>query len=137
RSGRPGAPGVRLGDAAVAPPGARASRQEVGTEMTARKTRAIVVGGLSAGLLLAAAACSSGGGGSSGGAGGSNSGGHITIGVAAGTGPANALLAQQLGYFKSAGLYITFKTLNGGGAEAVAGMQSGSLQIAESNVVSV
>jgi NitT/TauT family transport system substrate-binding protein len=95
----------------------------------------MVAGGLSAGLLIAAAACSSGGGGGSGG--GSNSGGHITIGVAAGTGPANALLAQQLGYFKSAGLDISFKPLNGGGAEAVAGMQSGSLQIAESNVVSV
>jgi len=93
------------------------------------------VSGLSAGLLIAAAACSSGGGGGDGG--GSNSGGHITVGVAAGTGPANALLAQQLGYFKSAGLDVSFKPLNGGGAEAVAGMQSGSLQIAESNVVSV
>jgi NitT/TauT family transport system substrate-binding protein len=105
--------------------------------MTARKTRAILAGGLSAGLVIAAAACSSGGGGSSGGGSGPDSGGHITIGVAAGTGPANALLAQQLGYFKSAGLDISFKPLNGGGAEAVAGMQSGSLQIAESNVVSV
>jgi NitT/TauT family transport system substrate-binding protein len=102
--------------------------------MMTRKARAILGCGLSAVLIMTAAACSSGGGSPSG---GSSSGGHITIGVAAGTGPANALLAQQLGYFKSAGLDISFKPLNGGGAEAVAGMQSGSLQIAESNVVSV
>ncbi len=61
----------------------------------------------------------------------------ITLGVSAGNGPGNADLALALGYFRSAGLDVTIKPLTGAGAEAIAGLDSGSLTIVESNVVSV
>lgn len=107
--------------------------------MTARRIRTTVCCLVAAGLVTVAAACSSGGPGSGSGPGSGpgNSGGHITLGVAAGNGPANADLAQALGYFKAAGLDVSFKPLSGAGAEAIAGLDSGSITIVESNVVSV
>jgi NitT/TauT family transport system substrate-binding protein len=104
--------------------------------MTARRTRTMVCCLFSAALVTAAAACSSGGGNGSG-SGSASSTTQITLGVAAGNGPANADLAQALGYFKAAGLNVSFKPLNGAGAEAIAGLDSGSITIVESNVVSV
>lgn len=105
--------------------------------MTARRTRTIVSCLFSAALVTVAAACSSGGSSSGSGSGSGNSVTDITLGVAAGNGPANADLAQALGYFKAAGLNVSVKPLNGAGAEAIAGLQSGSITIVESNVVSV
>lgn len=61
----------------------------------------------------------------------------ITLGVAAGNGPGNADLAKAKGFFTDAGLNVTIKPLTGAGAEAIAGLDSGSLTIVESNVVSV
>jgi NitT/TauT family transport system substrate-binding protein len=61
----------------------------------------------------------------------------ITLGVAAGNGPGNADLAKAKGYFAAEGLNVTIKPLTGAGAEAIAGLDSGSLTIVESNVVSV
>lgn len=61
----------------------------------------------------------------------------ITLGVAAGNGPGNADLAEAKGYFADAGLNVKIKPLTGAGAEAIAGLDSGSLTIVESNVVSV
>lgn len=106
----------------------------------ALRTRTIVSCLLSAALVTVAAACSSGGSSSGSPNSGSGTGSSvtdITLGVAAGNGPANADLAQALGYFKAAGLNVSFKPLNGAGAEAIAGLQSGSITIVESNVVSV
>ncbi|MBO0835288.1 MAG: ABC transporter substrate-binding protein [Actinobacteria bacterium] len=109
--------------------------------MTARRMRTIVYCLISAALVTVATACGSAGpgsgSGSGAGSGSGGSGGHITLGVAAGNGPANADLAQALGYFKDAGLDVSFKPLNGAGAEAIAGLDSGSITIVESNVVSV
>jgi ABC-type nitrate/sulfonate/bicarbonate transport system substrate-binding protein len=61
----------------------------------------------------------------------------LTLGVAAGNGPLNADIAKAKGYFTQAGLNVNIKPLTGAGAEAVAGLDSGSLTIVESNVVSV
>lgn len=100
--------------------------------MRARR-RTVILGGACCAAALALAACGSSS--SSGSASGAVT--HITLGVAAGNGPGNADLALQLGYFKAAGLDVTIKPLNGGGAEAVAGLEGGSLSIVESNTVSV
>ena len=102
--------------------------------MTTRRTR-IAAGCVFSVIALAVAACGSSSGTSGPGSAGSTS--QITLGVAAGNGPANADLALAMGFFKAAGLKVSIKPLNGAGAEAVAGLDSGSLTIVESNVVSV
>jgi NitT/TauT family transport system substrate-binding protein len=105
--------------------------------MTTRRMRTIVCCLFSAALVTAAAACGSSSPATGSGSGSGSATTTITLGVAAGNGPANAYLAQELGYFKAVGLNVNFKPLNGAGAEAVAGLDGGSLTIVESNVVSV
>lgn len=90
---------------------------------------------LCAGVLSAAGLAGSAVGAS--GASASTSRTSITLGVAAGNGPGNADLAKAKGYFADAGLNVNIKPLTGAGAEAIAGLDSGSLTIVESNVVSV
>lgn len=84
-------------------------------------------------LALVLAACGSAGSGS-----GQQSGPlPIKVGVATGAGPLNADIAQAKGYFKKRGLEAHFQVLNGAGAEGVAALQSGSLDVVESNIGSV
>jgi NitT/TauT family transport system substrate-binding protein len=61
----------------------------------------------------------------------------IKVGVATGTGPLNADIAVAKGYFKRHGLDVHLQVLNGAGAEGVAALQSGSLDVVESNIGSV
>jgi NitT/TauT family transport system substrate-binding protein len=57
--------------------------------------------------------------------------------VVSGNSQENAYVAQAKGFFKQHGLNAQFTVLNGGGAEAVAALQSGSMTMAEGNIVSV
>lgn len=62
---------------------------------------------------------------------------QITLGVVAGNSQENAYVAQAKGFFKRHGLNAKFTVLTGGGAEAVSALQSGSMTMAEGNIVSV
>jgi NitT/TauT family transport system substrate-binding protein len=82
-----------------------------------------------AGLL---AACGSSGSA----AGGQPTTGAITVGIPPVTDLGNLFAAQSLGYFKSRGLTVKITYLNGGAA-LIPAMESGSVAIGESNLVSV
>lgn len=79
---------------------------------------------------LAVSAC-----GSSGSASGSGSGGALTVGVPPVLSGVDVYTAQQQGFFARHHLKVTIKELNGGAA-IVPAMQSGAVQIGETNVVS-
>ena len=81
------------------------------------------------------AACGSSGSSSSA-AGGQPSTGAITVGIPPVTDLGNLFAAQSLGYFKSRGLTVKITYLNGGAA-LIPAMESGSVAIGESNLVSV
>ncbi len=80
------------------------------------------------------AACGSSGSSSS--AGSQPSTGTLTVGIPPVTDLANLYAAQSLGYFKSRGLTVKITYLNGGAA-LIPAMESGSVNIGESNLVSV
>jgi NitT/TauT family transport system substrate-binding protein len=85
-------------------------------------------------VALALAAC--GGGGDTAGASGSSGGvTTITVGLPAAITADAVLIAQQKGYFAQHHLKVEVKTLNGG-AGAVPALQSGAIQVAQSNVLS-
>jgi NitT/TauT family transport system substrate-binding protein len=82
---------------------------------------------VTAALAAGAAAC---GGSSSGG------GGTLTIGIPPVISGADIFVAQQQGYFAAHHLKVDVKELNGGAA-IVPALESGSVQVGETNVVSV
>jgi NitT/TauT family transport system substrate-binding protein len=105
-----------------------------------RRTAMIGCAALAATAAIALAGCggSSSSGASSSGASASPGGTtSLTVGVAAGVGPLNADIAVGAGIFKRHGLDVKPQVLNNGGAEGVAALESGSMQIVESNIVSV
>ncbi len=61
----------------------------------------------------------------------------IKVGVATGDGQLNAGIAVAKGYFKRHGLDVDLQVLNAAGAEGVAALQSGSLDVVESNIGSI
>jgi len=83
-----------------------------------------------AAVLLAAC------GGSGGTAASQPSTGTVTVGIPPVTDLGNLYAAQSLGYFKSRGLTVKITYLNGGAA-LIPAMESGSVDIGESNLVSV
>ena len=102
------------------------------TNVRAGRRRLAIFGALALAFLVLGA-CGSSGGGS-----GQQSGPMpIKVGVATGAGPLNADIAEAKGYFKKRGLEAHFQVLNGAGAEGVAALQSGSLDVVESNIGSV
>jgi NitT/TauT family transport system substrate-binding protein len=62
--------------------------------------------------------------------------GTVTVGVQPGNSQLSAFVAEAKGFFEKRGLDVKFTYLTGGGAEAVAAIQGGSMQIASSNIVS-
>jgi NitT/TauT family transport system substrate-binding protein len=86
-----------------------------------------------AGLL---AGCGGGSGGSGGGSSPSSSTGTLTVGIPPVTDIGNLYAAQSLGYFKDRGLTVKITFLNGGAA-LIPAMESGSVDLGQSNLVSV
>ena len=97
-----------------------------------RTTRALAGGAC---VALALAACGGGGGSSAGASGGSGGVTTITVGLPAAVTADAVLIAQDKGYFSQHHLKVNVKTLNGG-AGAVPALQSGAIQVAQSNVLS-
>ena len=89
---------------------------------------------LAAVLATAAAGCGSSGPGGSGGSGGQAQ--SITVAIPPVISGADVYVAQSQGYFTRHHLNVTVKTLNGGSA-IVPAMEGGSVQVGESNVLSV
>lgn len=93
---------------------------------------------LAGGACVALALTACGGGGSASASSGSSSGGGVTT-ITVGLPPAvtadAVLIAQEKGYFSQHHLKVNVKTINGG-AGAVPALQSGALQVAQSNVLS-
>lgn len=100
-------------------------RQEA--RRTGRRRR-IAAAGMAAAVAIAVAAC----GGSS--SGGGN--GKLTVGIPPVISGADVYVAQQQGYFAAHHLKVAVKSLNGGAA-IVPALESGAVQVGETNVVSV
>jgi NitT/TauT family transport system substrate-binding protein len=98
----------------------------------ARRTTQALAGG--ACVALALTACGGGGGAS---ASSSSSGGvtTITVGLPPAVTADAVLIAQEKGFFSQHHLKVNVETINGG-AGAVPALQSGALQVAQSNVLS-
>lgn len=101
------------------------------TTYRAARAATALVGAL--GIMFVAAACGGGGGTSS--AAGPNGVTEITVGIPAAVTADAVKIAQDKGYFGQHHLKVGIKTLNGG-AGTVPALQSGAIQVAQSNVLS-
>jgi NitT/TauT family transport system substrate-binding protein len=98
----------------------------------AARLRALSAVAAALAVVAAAAACSSGSGSGSGGSGTSS----LVVGIPPVISGADVYVAQDEGFFAKNHLSVSVKTLNGGSA-IVPAMEGGSVQIGESNVLSV
>lgn len=102
-----------------------------------RARRSALVVGAAAALAATLVGCGSSSSSSSAAGSGGSGVTNITLGVVAGNSQENAYVAQAKGFFKQHGLNAKFTVLTGGGAEAVAAIEGGSMTMAEGNIVSV
>lgn len=108
------------------------TRTKIRAGVALRTTRLLAGGAC---VALALAACGGGGGSSAGGSGSGNGTTTITVGLPPAVTADAVLIAQEKGYFSQHHLKVNVKTINGG-AGAVPALQSGALQVAQSNVLS-
>jgi NitT/TauT family transport system substrate-binding protein len=104
-----------------------------------RRTRApmALIATLATALAVGAAGCGSSASGGSGGSGGSGAPAQsLVVAIPPVISGADVYVAQSQGYFAQHHLNVTVKTLNGGSA-IVPAMEGGSVQVGESNVLSI